>query len=181
MWLYLSLTLASALAAHLVFDAIDDGVTAVFTRPIHLVYLAVVGMFFVLACCELGRGARADRRRRLAIARAAMRRSGSLPFVAACVLQAGTACGTLAFEDAVLDGTRLALAVVATVLALLVGALALRHVERRFLRLVEAVFVSPKPHQRSARRRNATDVFVYAASAWLYFLFVPKRPPPLSA
>jgi hypothetical protein len=178
MWLYLSLTLASALAAHLVFDAVDDGLAAVFTRPIHLLYLTVVVVLFVFACCELGRGVRADRLRRLAIARDTMRRMGPSPLVAACFLQAATACGTLVLEGAAFDGIRLALAVAATAVALFVGALALRQVECRILRLVEAVFVSPLA-QRPPRRRNATDVYVHAASAWLYFLFAPKRPPPL--
>jgi hypothetical protein len=180
MWLYLGLSLASALASHLVFDVVDDGFTAVFARPVHLVYFAVGAVLFALACGELGRGTRTDRLRRLAMARAAMRRSGPSAVVATCILQTVTAGGTLLLEGAAFDGGRLALAVAAAVLVMLAGTLALRHVERRILRLVEALFVSPRA-QRRTDRRNVADVFVYAAAARRYLLFAPNRPPPLLA
>jgi hypothetical protein len=178
-WLYLGLTLASGLAAHLVFDAIDDGARAVVTHPIHPLYLLVVGAVFVLSWRELTQGDRANRRRRLAVARTAVRRSGLSPFVVACLLQAAAAGGTLMFEGAAIGGLRLAIAVVAAVLAMLIGALALRHIERRILRLVETVFISPQ-QQREVRRQCATDVFSCPVTNLCFFL-VPNRPPPTFA
>lgn len=180
LWLYLGLTLASALAAHLVFDACDDGLIAVVSRPLHLVYLLVVGVVFALAWRDLARGNGADRRRRLALARAAVMRSGQRSVFAACVLQCGLAAGTLMLEGTAFGGTQLIIAVAAALVAVLAGTLALRSVERRILGLVDTVFVSPRP-PRELRRRRASELVVRIAAERLYFLFVPKRPPPTFA
>ncbi len=175
-WLYVGLTLGSALAAHLVFDAVDDGAAALVAHPIHRLFLLVLCAVFVLSWRDLTQGDRVDRRRRLAIARTAVRRSGVSPIVVACALQAAIGGGSLIAEGADFGGLRLALAVVAAVLAMVIGALALRHIERRILRLVAVVFVSPQ-QQREVRRQCPTDVFTSPVTDLCFFL-VPNRPPP---
>lgn len=179
-WLYLGLTLASALAAHLIFDALDDGLIAVVSRPLHLAYLLVVGVAFALAWRDLAGGHRAERRRRLALARSAVMRSRRRSVFAACVLQIGLAATTLMLEGAAFGGPQLVFAVAAALLAVLAGALALRSVERRILGLVDTVFISPRP-PRDLRCRRAGEMLVRIAVERLYFLFVPKRPPPTFA
>jgi hypothetical protein len=179
-WLYLGLTLASALAAHLIFDAFDDGLAAVVSRPLHLVYLLVVGAAFALAWRDLAGGNGADRRRRLALARSAVARTGRRSVLAACVLQLGLAAGTLMLEGAAFSGMQLIIAVAAALLAVLAGSLALRSVERRILGLIDTVFVSPE-RQREAPRRRGIGAPVLVATERLYVLFVPKRPPPTFA
>jgi hypothetical protein len=179
-WLYLALTLASALAVHLVFDVADDGFAAVVSRPVHLLYALAVAVVSFLAWRDLARGPRRERRRRLAIARAVVRRSAVSTLPVSCLLQSALAGGTLAIEGGDFGGMRLVLAILASLAAMVAGALVLRHVEQRVLHLVRAVFVMPE-ERREVRRRRATDVFALAATGSLYFLFVPKRPPPTFA
>jgi hypothetical protein len=175
-WLYLGLTLVSALATHLIFDAIDDGPAAIGTRPVHLLYLAVVAVALLFAWADFARGDGADLRRRLALARAAVRSNRPVPFIAAILLQAALAIGTVLLEPQAFGPANLILAFSAALIALCVGAVASRHVERRIIGLMYRVLLSPHTHAKP--HRTAEDVVVRAFTEQPFLLFVPNRPPP---
>ena len=177
-WTYLGLTLASALIAHLVFDAVDDGITAIVARPIHLIYVLVVLAAFSGAVLDVYGHPGAERRRRIALMQSGLRdRSAAL--VASVLVQTVLAVTTLRLEGARFDRPHLMLATICALFALLVGALVLRRLESGILRLVLAAFAPRRPRPVG---RPAFDVLLAAvpAAEFAYGLFRPKRPPPLS-
>jgi hypothetical protein len=131
-WSYLSLTLASALIGHLVFDAVDDGVIAVVTRPIDLVYLLVVLGAFGAAAVDLYWHQPSERRRRIAVMRGALCNGRALMAVSLSI-QVAFAATAILLENAVVDGWQLAVSALCALLALLLGTFALRRVEPEIL------------------------------------------------
>lgn len=178
-WTYLGLTLASALTGHLVFDAIDDGPAAIVTRPIHLLYLAVVVLAFAGAARELCARRGSERRRRIALLQRALRLRGT-PLAGSLVAQVSLAGATLRLENAHFTPAHVAAAAVCALFALVVGALLLRRLESGLLRLVRAVFAVRRPR---ALVRPAHDAPLLPAvrAQRAYGLFRPNRPPPLFA
>ncbi|HTJ25671.1 MAG TPA: hypothetical protein VMA36_05835 [Candidatus Limnocylindria bacterium] len=173
---YLAVTLASALLAHALFDVVDGGFAALVTRPIHLLYALAVLAAFAAAAAELYHPRAAERRRRAALARAQVRRGGTSAILTCAGAQTLLAAATLLLDGAQLDPARLVVAACSALVAIVVGALAVRSVESAVLDVV-ALFVAlaPErpPHHGSRRRDRA--VVTHEAS---YTLFRPKRAPP---
>jgi hypothetical protein len=179
-WTYLSLLLASALAAHLAFDVADSGLSSVVSRPIHLVYVLVVLAALGAAAVELYRPSGAERRRRAALVRSTLRWNGPLPLAVAIAFQALLAASTLAIEGGLLDGSRMLVAAASAIIAIVVGALALRTVHRRVLQFAAATFASREPPRPGPAAGDPIFEIVSAAEQ-LYYLFRPNRPPPTFA
>jgi len=178
-WTYLSLTLASALIGHLVFDALDDGVLAVITRPIHLVYLLVVLGALGAAAVDLYWHQPSERRRRIALMRGALSNGRALTAVS-LLIQIAIAATTILLENAIVDGWQLAVSALCALLALLHGAFALRKVESEILRLVIAAFITRRPRQ-PLRPKPHSSLAVATSHELTYCLFRPNRPPPTFA
>lgn len=178
-WTYLSLTLASALIGHLVFDALDDGLLAVIARPIHLLYLLVVLSALGAAAVDLYCHQPSERRRRIALLRGALRNGRALTAVS-LLTQVAIAATTILLENAIVDGWQLAVSALCALLALLLGAFALRRVESEILRLVSAVFIPRRP-QEPLRPKPDSSLAVATSHELTYCLFRPNRPPPTFA
>jgi uncharacterized membrane protein YfcA len=178
-WTYVSLTLASALIGHLIFDALDDGALAIVTRPIHLLYLLVVLSALAMAAVDLYRHEPSERRRRIALVRRDLRNDHALTAVS-FVVQVVLAAATIRLENEIVDGWQLGVSVVCALLALLVGALALRRVESEILRLVITSFVTRRP-QEPLRPKPDSLLAVATFHELTYCLFRPNRPPPTFA
>jgi hypothetical protein len=178
-WAYLGVTLASALVAHLIFDAVDDGLVAIFSRPIHLVYLAVVALAFAGAARDLYARRGAERRRRIALMQSALRARGT-PLVVSLTSQLVLAATTLRLEQANVDRSHVAIAAACALFALLVGALLLRRLESGPLRRARAVFAARRP-RAFVGPAVETPLFAVARADRAYGLFRPNRPPPLFA
>lgn len=178
-WIYLSLTLASALVAHLAFDAADSGLAALVTRPIHVLYALIVAVAFAGAAFDVYGHGSAERRRRVALMQSALgdRRT---PMLVSFLVQVALAGGTVRVEGPAGGGPQLLLSVLCAVAAMLVGALLLRRIESSILRLVLAAFAGRRPRGR-ALRSAAMRPRVAAAVESAYHLFRPNRPPPLFA
>jgi len=176
-WTYLSLTLASALIGHLVFDALDDGLLSVIVHPIHLVYLLLILGTLGAAVADLYWHRPCERRRRIALMRGALRNRRALTAVSLST-QIAIAATTILFEEnATVDGWQLAISVLCALLALLLGAFVLRRVESEILRLVSAVFVTRRP-QEPLRPKPDCSLAVAISRELTYCLFRPNRPPP---
>ena len=177
-WTVLAITLATALVAHLAFDVIDDGWSALL-RPLHVVYLAFVVAAFAFASREISAPSRSERRRRLALMHARLRRA-SRPFALILTSQVGLAAFSLCLEPHGLNPLQLTAAALAAALALLAGAVVMRRVERAVLRFAAGVFARIQP-----RSRTAFTVALHPRVAVRiddpYALFRPNRPPPAFA
>ena len=179
-WTYLSLTLASALIGHLVFDALDDGLLAVIAHPIHLVYLLVILGALSAAAVELYWHQPSERRRRIALMRGALRNGRALTVVS-LVTQAAIAATTILLEEnAIVDGWNLAVSALCALLAILLGAFALRRVESEILRLVSAAFITRR-RREPLRPKPDSSLAVVTFHELTYYLFRPNRPPPTFA
>jgi hypothetical protein len=176
--LYFGLTVPFAILAHLAFDVTDAGLSwAVLLRPAHLALVALMAVATAAAAFGLGYGLPdAERRRRIALVRAALRldRYPLLGPAAGAVAQAMIVLSTLSLDEAALQPERLALAVVVGVLAVVAGSLAIRTAERRVLDLALARAPRVRTHLTTARRRVALP-----RTARLSTLFRPNRAPPL--
>jgi hypothetical protein len=178
-WTYLSLTLASALIGHLVFDAVDDGLIAIVTRPIHLVYLLVVVAAFSAAAVDLYWHEPSERRRRIALMRGTLCNGRKLLAIS-LLTQVVFAAATILLENEIVDGWQLAVSALCALLALLFGTFALRRVESEILRLVSAAFITRRPRV-SSRPKPDSALAVAIAYELTYCLFRPNRPPPALA
>jgi hypothetical protein len=176
---HLGLTLASALVAHVAFDAVASGAAAIVSRPIHALYFVIVLGALAGARAELFHPDAAERRRRSALFRNALTGPGYAWVALTVGLQIVLAGGSLALEGEPADGSHVLAALLSALFAILVGALALRSVHRRLLQLAAAWFASREP----ARTRFARLVprAGLASAAEPYTLFRPNRPPPVLA
>ena len=178
-WPYLSLTLASALIGHLIFDALDDGVIALVARPVHLVYLIVVFGAFGAAATDLRWPRRSERRRRIALMRATLRNSRMVVAVS-LLAQVAIAGTTVLLEGPLVDGPHLVLSALCGFLALLGGTLMLRRVEAGILHLALADFIPRRP-PASPMPKADTWLSIAISHELTYCLFRPNRPPPTFA
>lgn len=177
---YLGLTLASALVAHVTFDAVASGAAAIVTRPIHLLYAVIVLAALAAARAELFHRLPSERRRRAALFRTAMQHTGYAWLAATVGLQAILAAGTLRLEGDPSDGSHLVAAALSALVAIIAGTLVLRRVERRALELVAAWFAGREPDLPTFTL-VAPYVETAAADERPYCLFRPNRPPPAFA
>jgi hypothetical protein len=177
--LWAALTFSSAVVVHGVIHAV--GAQAfVWDSPAHVVMLAVALGLLAAVAGPLGLVGRArERRRRLALVRA---RLGPLtPATAAfgALMQAAVAALLLLAEGASLEPARLATALACGLVALICSAFLFRATRDRFVALLVAFAAvldqatAPPPLRRLALRPARATV--------PYRLFVPNRPPPLSA
>jgi len=179
-WTYLALTLASSLIGHLVFDALDDGLLSVIAHPIHLVYLLVVLGTLGAAVADLYWHPPSERRRRIALMRGALRNRRALTAVS-LLTQIVIGATTILFEEnAIVDAWQLAVSALCALLALLLGAFALRRFESAILRLVIAAFIMRRPRE-PLRPKPDFSLAVATPHELTYCLFRPNRPPPTFA
>jgi hypothetical protein len=176
--LYFGLTVPFAILAHLAFDLTDAGPSwSVLLRPAHLALVALMAVATAAAAYGLGYGLPdAERRRRVALVRAALRvdRRPLLGPAVGAVVQAMIVLSTLSLDEAALHPERVALAVVVGVLAVLAGSFAIRIAERRVLDLALAHAPRVRARLATARRR-----ITLPRTARLSTLFRPNRAPPL--
>jgi hypothetical protein len=176
--LYFGLTVPFAILAHLAFDLTDAGLSwAVLLRPAHLGLLALMAVATAAAAYGLGFGLPdAERRRRIALVRAALRveRYPLLGPAAGAVAQAMIVLATLSLDEAALHPERLVLAILVAVLAVLAGAFAVRRAERAVLAIALARAPRIRTRLGTARRRVSL-----VHTARLSTLFRPNRAPPL--
>ncbi|GAC1580149.1 MAG: hypothetical protein NVS3B7_14610 [Candidatus Elarobacter sp.] len=176
--LYFGLTVPFAIVGHLVFDLTDAGCNwAVLLRPAHLALLALLLGGASAAAYGLGYGLpAAERRRRLGLVRAGLRvdRQPLLATAAGAVVQAMIVMTTLSLDGSALHPTRIALALVAGILAIVFGALAIRIAERHIVDLALA-----RPRRSSARAGTNRSIVRPLRSTRAYALFRPNRAPPL--
>jgi hypothetical protein len=177
--LWAALTFSSAVLVHGVVHAI--GAQAfVWDSPAHVVMLlAALGLLGGVAA-PLGLvGPARERRRRLALVRAALTSLGPVLAGVGLVTQAGIAALLLLAEGASLDPERLILALACGLLALLCSAFIFRATRDRVVALLVALAAASRPPvshavvRRSLRRPARATV--------PYRLFIPNRPPPALA
>jgi hypothetical protein len=177
--LWAALTFSSAVLVHGVIHA--AGARAfVWDSPAHAVMLAAALGLLAAVAAPLGLvGPARERRRRLALVRAAL--GPVTPGVAAFGLatQAGLAGMLLAAEGASLEPDRLAQALLCGLIALICSAFLFRAARDRVVALLVALAAALAPATpRAALRRRTPRT---AAATVPYRLFVPNRPPPALA
>jgi hypothetical protein len=177
--LWAALTYSCAVLVHGVIHAVGTR-TFVWDSPAHAVMLAAALALLGAVAVPLGLvGPARERRRRLALVRA---RLGTLTLATAAlglVTQAGIAGLLLAAEGASLEPGRLALALVCGLVALLCSAWLFRAGPDRFVAILAAfAAVADKAAAPPPRRRLALRP---ARATVPYRLFIPNRPPPLTA
>ena len=175
--LYFGLTVPFAILAHLAFDLADAGSWSVLLRPAHLALVALLAVAAIAAAYGLGYGLPdAERRRRLALVRAALRvdRHPLLSPALGAVVQAMIVVSTLSLDEAALHPERVVLACLVAFAAVLAGSLAVRIAERRVVGL--ALVPAPRVRTRPGTARRRTYV---VAPAPLAARFRPNRAPPL--
>jgi hypothetical protein len=138
-WVYLALTAPIGLLAHFAFEAYGrrNGGFSPFELD-HLALMGVIVCSIVAAIVSLRRGARDERRLRLAQFRQAMPRGAGLA-AATCAIQVGVAAGSLAAENLNIDPTHVACALVLGIAAAFVGARVFLHAEETILTLAAAL------------------------------------------
>ena len=165
------LTLASALAAHFVFDVVEGGFERLISHPIHLLYVLIVAAVFASAAREIG----AARRMRPSPCR-----TRPVLLVANIVAQLVLTWSTLALEGMSFQGVRVAVATLAAIFAVILGALTLGRLEAGLVRIVLARYV-PRDRRRIVVAVDPRLAFASTGER-VHDLFRPKRaPPPLLA
>jgi hypothetical protein len=177
--LWAALTFSAAVLVHGVVHAV--GAQAfVWDSPAHAVMLvAALGLLAGVAA-PLGLiGSNRERRRRLALVRAAL--GPVTPGTAAfgLAVQAALAALLLAAEGASLEPDRLVLALACGLFALLCSAFLFRAARDRVVALLVALAAAVAPATPRAALRRAVPR--PAAATVPYRLFVPNRPPPALA
>ena len=177
-WSYLGLTLASALLAHLIFDAIESGVIAIITRPVHLVYGAIVLVALCAATVEILRARGADLRRRNALRWSSLRPHGARLLAATIAVQAALAGTMFALEGGTIDGPRVVVAALSALAAIVVGTLLLRSVHRRVIGFVAGSFAARRPPSLPITSLGRSAEYAAHSIDDPYYLFRANRPPP---
>ncbi|HEY0393839.1 MAG TPA: hypothetical protein VGD01_05035 [Candidatus Elarobacter sp.] len=177
--LWAALTFSAAVLVH---DAIHAAGSRSFVwdSPAHVVMLvAALGLLAAVAA-PLGLvGPARERRRRLALVRAAL--GPVRPAVAAVGLAVQGALAALFFlaEGASLEPERLALALLCGLVALLCSAFLFRATRDRVVALLVALVATVAPAPPAATQRRHVPRPQRATAP--YHLFVPNRPPPIAA
>ena len=177
--LWAALTFSSAVLVHGVIHAIGDR-AFVWDSPAHGIMLAAALALLAGVTVPLGLlGPSRDRRRRLALVRAALGSPGPAIVGIGLLTQAGIAALLLTAEGASLAPDRLVTALVCGLAALLVSGFLFRVTRERVVALLVALAADVHPAApRAALRRG----FRRPARATVpYRLFVPNRPPPALA
>src|ERR1035437_9420830 len=177
--LWAALTFSSAVLVHGVIHAIGDR-AFVWDSPAHAVmFVAALGLLAGVAV-PLGLvGPARERRRRLALVRAALRSLGPSVTGVGLVMQGAIAMLLLAAEGASLEPERLALALACGLVALLCSTFIFRATRARVVALLVALAAAPGPSiPRAVLRRSLRRP---ARAPVPYRLFVPNRPPPALA
>jgi hypothetical protein len=177
--LWAALTFSSAVLVHGVIHAIGDR-AFVWDSSAHTVMLAVaLGMLAAVAVplglLEPSR----ERRRRLALVRAALGAQRPAVVGLGLLTQAGIAGLLLVVEGATLAPDRLAMALICGLVALLCSTFMFRATRDRVVALLAALAAATGPIvPRSVLRRSLRSP---ARATVPYRLFVPNRPPPALA
>jgi len=180
-WSYLGLTLASALFAHLVFDAIDSGLGAVLSRPIHLVYAAIVVLVLGIAAREAWHEPVAEMRRRYALRWARLRSHAARSTLATVATQLALAVAMFALEGGTIDGPRVFVAALCALIAIIAGTVLLRSLQRRVVGIVAGSFTARRPASLLVSGFLAHAACVARPTDDPYVLFRANRPPPIFA
>lgn len=177
--LWAALTFSCAVLIHGVVHAV--GARAfVWDSPAHAVMLAVAVGLLAAVVAPLGlAGSARERRRRLALVRAALGPPSLRTAAFSLLTQAGIAAALLAAEGASLEPGRLASALLCGAVALLCSAFLFRATRDRVVALLVALVatVARATPPTGLRVRRPRPVAATAP----YRLFVPNRPPPLTA
>ncbi len=174
-----ALAFSCAVLVHGAVHAVGDRGFA-WDSPAHAAMLAVALALLAGVAVPLGLvGPRRERRRRLALVRAALGPLTPRGAVVGALAQVGLAAALLGAEGAVLAPDRLALALASGLVALVCCTLLLAAGGERVVALLVALAATrprsaaPRPlRRRPAPRLRASEP---------YRLFVPTRPPPLAA
>lgn len=174
-----ALTFSCAVLVHGVIHAAGSG-GFVWDSPAHLVMLAVALALLGGIAGPLGlAGPARERRRRLALVRAALPRTRGAELGWVLATQAALAVLLMGAEGTVLDPQRLAIALVCGVAALVFSALLLARCERRVVALFQALAATAGRRDRSCVIVRRAPRVVHVAAP--FRLFVPNRPPPIAA
>jgi hypothetical protein len=177
--LWAALTFSSAVLVHGVVHA--AGARAfVWDSPAHALMLAAALGLLAAVAVPLGLiGPARERRRRLALVRAALGPVTPRVALFGLAVQAGIAALLFAPEGVGLDPERLVMALLVGLVALLVSAFLFRATRDRVVALLVALLASiaPAPPRATLRRRAPRP----ARATVPFRLFVPNRPPPLFA
>lgn len=173
-----ALTFSCAVLVHGVIHAAGSS-SFVWDSPAHLVMLGVALALLAGIAGPLGlAGPARERRRRLALVRAALPRTRRAEIASMLVTQGALGIALMAAEGTVLDPQRLAVTLVCGITALVLSALLLAGCERRVVALLQALAVTAGRRDRSCVIvRRAPRVVRVAAP---FRLFVPNRPPPIA-
>jgi hypothetical protein len=142
----------------------------------------LLGALALLAAAALPLGLaapRAERRRRLALVRAALPRNPVSEAAAAVLTQAALAPLLLAADGAVIAPDRLVLAILCGLVAFAVAALVFAGSTRRVVALLVTLLATRE--RGSAPLASARRLPVVVRLCSDYDLFVPNRPPPIAA
>jgi hypothetical protein len=174
-----ALTFSCAVLVHGAVHAVGDR-SFVWDSPAHGVMLALALALLAVVAVPLGLvGPRAERRRRLALVRAALGPASAGGLAAGIAGQAAIAAALLGAEGASLAPERLLPALLSGLLALLCTTLLLAAGGERVVALLVALAtVSARSAAPVAARRRLAPRL---RAAEPYRLFVPNRPPPLAA
>ena len=177
--LWAALTFSSAVLVHGVVHAV--GARAfVWDSSAHVVMLVVALALLAAVAAPLGLiGSSRERRRRLALVRAALGPVTRAVAAFGLLSQAAVALLLFAPEGIALDPERLVSALLCGLVALLCSALLFRATRDRVVALLVALVAAfaPAPPRATVRRRRPRP----ARATVPYRLFVPNRPPPAFA
>jgi len=177
--LWAALTFSSAVLVHGVIHAIGDR-AFVWDSPAHTVMLAAAVVMLGAVAVPLGFLLPArERRRRLALVRAALGSQRPAVIALGLLTQAGIAGLLLVVEGATLQPERLATALACGLVALFCSTFMFRATRDRVVALLVALAAATGPTvPRSVVRRSLRRP---ARATVPYRLFVPNRPPPALA
>jgi hypothetical protein len=177
--LWAALTFSAAVLVH---DAIHAAGSRSFVwdSPAHVVmFLTALGLLGGVAARLGVVGPARERRRRLALERAALGPVRPAVAVFGLGVQGGLAGLFFLAEGASLDPERIGLALLCGLLALLCSAFLFRATRDRVVALLVALVATVIPAPPAATRRRRTPRPLRATAP--YRLFVPNRPPPIAA
>ncbi|HEY0614994.1 MAG TPA: hypothetical protein VGC96_10155 [Candidatus Elarobacter sp.] len=177
--LWAALTYSAAVLVHGVVHAAGTR-TFAWDTPAHIVMLVTALGLLAGVAVSLGAvGPAGERRRRLALVRAALGPVGPAVAVFGAAVQAALAALLFLAEGASLDPERLAVALLCGLVALLVSAFLFRATRDRVVAVLVALLATVAPAApRGAVRRRAVRPLRATVP---YRLFVPNRPPPIAA
>lgn len=174
-----ALTFSCAVLVHGAAHAAGDRGFA-WDSPIHVALVAVALALLGGAAAALGFGRpAAERRRRLALVRAALPAGSPAGAARGLLAQAAIAGAIFLSEGTVVAPDRVALAVLCGLIALAVSTFVFRRGPRHIVAVLAALHEARERSAAAPPRRTGAPLPALAAGD--YRLFVPNRPPPLAA